>query len=238
MKKTIKLILISVFVLGLALIAKVQAQTLTDNEINSDICKQVVESYKKYTDAELSANVIALPFKNLQLPDGKVTFEAKSMNDKFMARDLKKINVYVDDKLVKTFNVPVEVKAYQDVLVATGFIDRERTLNSGLVMVKRVEVSNRLEYALTPKMLSKEIVAKKFFREGDIIDKRFVKMKPDVTRNELVKASFQSDNLTVEIEATAMEDGFIGDSITVENKDYRKIYRGKITGLNRVLIQM
>lgn len=238
MKQTVKLILIVIFILGLAFNAKVQAQTLTDQEINTDICKQVVENYKKYTDAELSATVIALPFKNLQLPDGNVSFEVKSMNDKFMARDLKKVNVYVNDKLVRSFNAPVEVKAYQDVLVATGFIDRERTLNSSLVTAKRMEVATRLEYALSPKMMSKEIVAKKFFKEGEVIDKRFVKMKPDVERNELVKASFQSDNLTVEIEAKALEGGFVGDYITVENKDYKKIYRGKITGVNRVVIQM
>lgn len=235
MKKIINLTLITILVLSAM---KVQAQTLSVDEVKSNICRQVVESNKKYTDADLTATVIALPFSTMSLPDGKVSYEVSSINDKFMARDLKKVNVYVNDKLAKTFNAPVDIKAYKDVLVASGFIERDRMINSSDTVVKKMEVANSLEYSITPAMLGKEIITKKTFREGEIIDKRFVKLKPDVQRNSEVMVSFTSDNMMIEFAGIALADGMIGDYISVENKKYKKVYRGKIIGENKILIQM
>lgn len=235
MKKIFNLILITI----LALCAvKVQAQTVSVDKIKSEISKQVVENYKKYTDAELSATVIALPFANMTLPEGKVSYSVSSSVDRFMARDLKKVNVSVNGNFVKTFNAPVDVKAYQNVLVAASFIQREQMLNSSSVLTKKMEVSNNLEYVLTPSMLDKEIVTKKTFREGEVIDKRFIKLKADVVRNCDVKAYYTSNNLMIEADATALSDGMLGDYISVVNKTNKKVFRGKIIDKDKVLIQI
>lgn len=234
MKKIISLTLI---ILALGAL-KVQAQILSANEVKAEICKQVVESNKKYTDAELSANVIALPFANLTLPDGKVRFEVTSNLNKFTARDLKKVNIYVNDKFARTFNAPVDTKAYRNVLVAREFIPREKSLTASLVVEKKMEVANNLDYVLTSEMLNTEIITKKTFSEGEIIDKRFVRLKPLVQRNDDVKACVSMNNLQIEFEATALADGMMGDYINIENKNLKKIYRGKIIGENKILIEM
>lgn len=235
MKKLLNLILIAILALGFL---KVQAQTLSSDEIKSSVTKQVVESYKRYTDAELKAKVIALPFQNLVLPDGKVTFVVTSTSDKFTARDLKKVNIYVNDKFERTFNVPVEVKAYQNVLVASGFIDREKMLNSNMVVTKKMEVSNNLEYILTSSLLEKDLITKKTFKDGEVIDKRFVKFRPDVQRNANVTLYFASDNLMVEMAAISLSDGMMGDYVNVENKNYKKTYTGKVIGENKVMVKI
>jgi len=235
MKKLFNLALITILALSAL---KVQARTLSSDEVKFDISKQVVESYKKYTDADLKVNVIALPFQNLSLPDGKITFLVTSNLDKFVARDLKKVCVYVNEKFVKTFNAPVEVKAYKDVLVASNFIERDKAITPSVVMTKKMEIAANLEYAISPDMLGKEIVTKKQFREGEILDKRFVKLRPDILRNANVKAYFSADNLMVELDGTALSDGMLGDYIGVENKNYRKVYTGKVIGENKVLIKI
>lgn len=217
---------------------KVQAQVLSANEVKTEICKQVVETNKKYTDASLTANVIALPFASLALPDGNVRFEVSSNLNKFMARDLKKVNIYVNDKFARTFNAPVDVKAYKEVLVAREFIQRDKALTASLVITKKMEVANNLEYTLTSDMLNNEIITKKTFREGEIIDKRFVKLKPVVQRNDDVKACVSMNNLQIEFEATALADGMMGDYINIENRTLKKIYRGKVIGENKILIEM
>ncbi len=235
MKKIFNLILITILALSAL---KVQARTLSCDEVNFNISKQVVESYKKYTDAELKANVIALPFQNLPLPEGKVSFVVKSTVDKFTARDLKKVSVYVNEKFVKTFNAPVEVKAYKDVLVASGFIERDKMLTSSMVETKKMELSTNLDYVLDSKMLGKDIVTKKAFREGEIIDRRFVKLRPDVQKNANVKAYFNTNGLMIEVEAIALSDGMLGEYIGLENKSYQKVYTGKVIGENKVLIEI
>ncbi len=235
MKKIINLALITILTLSAL---KVQARTFSSDEVKNEIVQQVIESYKKYTDADLKATVLAVPFRDLNLPQGNVRFEVTSNVDKFMARDLKKVNIYVNDKFVRTFNAPVDVKAYKNVLVASDFIAREKSLTRSMVQVKKMEVSYNLEYALTENMLGRDIITKKTFKEGEIIDKRFVKLRPDVQRNSEVTAFFKRDNILISVNAIALSEGMTGDYIGVENKGYKKIYTGKIIGENKVLIEM
>jgi len=235
MKKGVKLLLIMVLAFSQL---KANATVLNNMEVRKLISKQVVENYKKYTDAQVEVEVAGLPFKDLYLPDGKITFEVKQSADKFMARDLEKVFVYVNGKFVKTFNAPVVIKAYENVLVASCFINREEAIRADVISVKRMEISNTLNYPLKDKDLGKDMLAKKAFREGEVIDKRFVKMRPDVLRNSNVTVLFTSCDLTISIEATALSDGMNGENICIMNKNYNKVYTGKIIGENKVLVKI
>lgn len=233
-KKT-ALILIMIFAFAPL---KAQSAVMGTPEVKALIERQVLQNYKNYTDAQLDVTVLALPFKELLLPNGKVSFDVKPSMDKFMARDLEKVSVFVNGNLIRTFNAPVVVKAYQDVLVASGFINRDKEINANVVTVKRMEVSNTMGYPLKAESLGKDIITKKAFREGEIIDKRFVKLRPDVIRNAVVTVTFNSNDLNITTDATALSDGTIGDSICIMSKAYNKVYTGKITGENKVLVKI
>lgn len=235
MKKIFRLILIMALAFGSL---KAKAAILSNSEIKANIVKQVIENYKKYTDAQLDVEVVALPFRDLYLPDGKVSFIVTPSMDKFMARDLEKVSVCVNDSVVKTFNAPVVVKAWETVLVASCFINREERITPDVVTVKKVEISNTLMYPLRADAMGKDILAKKAFREGEIIDKRFVKLRPDVLRNSNVTVVFNTSNLTVSTEAIALSDGVIGDTICLMNKNYNRTYKGRVIGENKVLVKL
>lgn len=235
MKNIFKLSLIMILAFG-SLQAK--AVTYSSAEVKAEVAKQVYELNKNYTDADLSVEVVTLPFMELDLPNGKVTYQIKPTMEKFMPRDLEKVSVYVNGKLARTFNAPVVVKAYQDILVASGFINIGQRITPSNVIVKRVETSNTLGYQLKSESLGKELLAKKAFREGEVIDKRFVKLKPDVVRNAMVTVLFNTNNLTITTEAIALSDGMVGDSICMINKEYNRTYKGKIIGENKVLVKI
>jgi flagella basal body P-ring formation protein FlgA len=235
MKKTLRLILIILLAFGAI---KVDAQTIHDASVKSIISKQVVEHYKKYTDAQLSAEVVGLPFKDLDLPEGKVTFEVRPTSDKFVPRDLEKVLVYVNGSYIKTFNAPVVIKAYENVLVASCVITREQAVNQKVASIEKKEVSNHLAYALTQKDLSKDIVAKKYFAKGEVIDRRFVKLRPDILRNSEVTVFFSTNGLSISIDGKALSDGAIGDTICIMNKSYNRIYKGTVIGENKVLVKI
>jgi flagella basal body P-ring formation protein FlgA len=102
-----------------------------------------------------------------------------------------------------------------------------------------MEVSQQLDYILTQEMLNnKQIVTKKWFREGEIIDKRFVRMKPDVERNSEVQAYFKSNGVMIMVNGKALDDGMIGDYISVLNDKYKKTYKARVIGENKVLINI
>ena len=234
-KKVINLIFILVLLVGAS---KVEARTFSADEVKNIITKKVLSDYKKYTKAELEARVVALPFNSLNLPDGKVDFVLKEGIDKFQPRSLQSVTVKVDGKIVKVFNAPVVVKAFQNVLVASDFLPANKVLNSTCVEAKKIEVSNKMQYTLSADVLRKEIITKKPFKSGEVIDKRFVKLKPDVQRNAQVMAYFTNDKIMITVYATALSDGMLGDYIGLENKDYKRVYTGKVIGENKVLIEI
>lgn len=235
MKNTLKLFLIMILAFSSL---KANAVVYTDAQIKSDVARQVEQMYKNYTDAQVSVKVIGVPFKDIELPSGKVSYVIKPSAEKFMARDLEKVFVYVNNKYVKTFNAPIVVKAYEDVLVASSFINIGQQITTKNVIVKQVEVSNTIGYQLKSEALDREIMSKKAFREGEVIDKRFVKLKPDILRSANVTVLFNTNNLTVTTEAIALSDGVVGDNICLMSKNFNRTYRGTVIGANRVLVKL
>ncbi len=236
-KLIIKNLITAICLFGLGISAN--AQTVTSAQIKTQISNQLIQSYKKMTTGEVEVKIPATPFASIELPDGKITYKITNGADKIVPRDIKRIDIYVNDSFVRTLNLPAQTSVYKDVLVASDFIDREHAITRELTETKRADVSFSMDYVLTDKVLGKEISAKKAFRKGEIIDKRFVKMRPDVIRNGDVRIFFVSQGaVMVTIDGTAMADGMCGDYINVENKNYKKVYKGKIIGENRVLVNI
>ncbi len=218
----------------------VQAQTVTSADVKTQVAQILENSYKKMApNAEVEVKISATPFASLVLPDGNITYKIVQGGDKIIPRDIKRVDIYVNNAFVKTLNLPAQTSVYKDVLVASDFINREQTITNETAMVKRMDVSQRMDYVLTEKMFAKDMKAKKAFQKGEVIDKRFVKMKPDVERNSGVRIFFVSNGaVMVTIDGTAMADGMTGDYVNVENKNYKKVYTGKVIGENQVLVNI
>jgi len=226
-------LLMTITVLG------VNAQTVSSADVKTKVASQLAEAYKKNLNAEVEVKITGTPFSELQLPDGKVSYKVVQGGDRIVPRDIKRVDVYVNDAFVKTLNLPAQTSVYKEVLVAADFINREQSLTRENVLVKKIDISQKMDFVLAEAVLDKEISAKKAFLKGEVIDKRFVKMKPDVARNSDVRIFFVSKGaVMVTIDGTALADGMTGDYINVENRNYKKIYTGKVIGENRVLVNI
>lgn len=231
--------LLVTFLIILTGVLSANAQVLSSADVKASVAKILTENYKKMTDADVEVKVTGTQFAQLQLPDGAVNYKIVSGGDKIVPRDIKRVDVYVNGAFIKTLNLPVQTSVYKEVLVANDFINREQTLTKDNSLVKKMDVSMKMDYILTEKMLEKEITAKKAFQKGEVIDRRFVKMRPDVVRNGEVRIFFVSnDSVMVSVDGTAMSDGMCGDYIDVENKNYKKVYNGKVIGENKVLVNI
>lgn len=232
----------NIFIFAIALLSFVpvcQAQIIPASKIKVDVARMFENNYKKTVDGDVQVKITATPFADLQLPDGRITYRIANGGDKILPRDVKRVDVYVNGVYNRTLNLPAQTIVYKEVLVAKDQINREQTLTKDCTEVKKVDVSMRADYVLDGSMLEREITTKKIFQKGEIIDKRFVKMKPDVARNSEVRVFFVSNgSVMITIDGTAMSDGMLGDYINVENKNYKKVYNGKIIGENRVLVNI
>ena len=231
--------LLVTFLIILTGVLNANAQVLSSADVKASVAKILTANYKKMTDAEVEVKVTGTQFAQLQLPDGAVNYKIVSGGDKIVPRDIKRVDVYVNGAFIKTLNLPVQTSVYKEVLVANDFINREQALTKDNSLVKKMDVSMKMDYILTEKMLEKEITAKKAFQKGEVIDRRFVKMRPDVVRNGEVRIFFVSnDSVMVSVDGTALSDGMCGDYIDVENKNYKKVYNGKVIGENKVLVNI
>ena len=240
MSKANKIAYCLIALLPFIMVQPAEAQTITSAQIKAQIASQLTETYKKqYQDSDIQVKIMATPFAEIQLPDGKVTYKITQGADKIIPRDIKRVDVYVNDAFVRTLNLPAQTSVYKDVLVASDYINREQAITKETTEVKRIDVSMKMDYVLTDRVLEKEISAKKAFQKGELIDKRFVKMRPDVARNGDVRIYFVANGaVMITIDGTAMADGMYGDYVNVENKNYKKVYTGKVIGENRVLVNI
>lgn len=235
MKKVLSLI---VLIMVMMTSVKAEAQTLTVKQFENEISKQVIKTYKNYTDADLSVKILQVPFSTLNIRDGVVTYKVTSNNDKFMPRDVKKVEIFVNGKYERFMMIPVEVKAYKNVLVASEPINRESAITAMNTVMQRREVSNVLSNVITNSYLKRDVVSKKMYREGEIIDKRFLAARPDVARNQEIVALFKSSGVTISITAISQSEGNIGDYVMLKSPKYQRVYRGKVIAPNRVLVIM
>ncbi len=217
---------------------KANAAYISSDELKPIIEKSVIKNCKQYTDADIKVESITMPFRGIDVPAGSFRCEVSSNASRFMPRTLEKVSVYVNNNCVKTFNAAVLIKAYKNVLVASTTINREMLLNESIVKTERREVSNIIDSTMDKTSLNNEIIAKKYFVSGELIDKRFVKTKPEVMRNSLVTVLFNTNNLTITTDATALSNGAIGDDICIMNKNYNKVYKGRVIGQNKVLVKI
>ena len=115
----------------------VNAQTVTSAEIKSQIATQLETIYKKNTNADVEVKIIATPFAELQLPDGKITYKIVQGADKIIPRDIKRVDIYVNNAYIKTLNLPAQTSVYKEVLVAADFINREQAITRESTLVKK-----------------------------------------------------------------------------------------------------
>ena len=223
----------------LMLTSAAQAQVLTSNQIKNDVSQLFENHYKKTISGDIQVKITATQFSEIQLPEGKITYRITGGGDKILPRDIKRVDVYVNGNLARTLSLPAQTSVYKNVLVAKDFINREQMLTKDCTTVKKVDVAMKADYVLDESMLDKEITTRKIFQKDEIIDKRFVKMRPDVARNSEVRVFFVSNGaVMISIDGTAMSDGMTGDYINVENKNYKRVYNGKIIGENKVLVNI
>lgn len=221
--------------------AQVSANTISAEALKKDLLEVITKDYSQKTSAELDIKITMLPFQSITLPDGKITYEITNTSDNgnITSRDIKRINILVDNKLQRSISVPLMIKAYEEVLVAAEDISRDQPINSARIKLKKINIADKSNFVITKAMMNKEMMTKKEFKSGEFIDKRFIKVRPDVTRNTEVRIILNSDTgFQIAIDGIAKTDGTMGEYVTVENKMYNKTYTGKVIGENRVQVNI
>ena len=216
------------------------AQTLSADYIKSEVVKAVEKDMTSQGFTDVEVKVLGIPFQHLDLPEGKMKMViVQNQGAAYSKRCIKALRVYVGNTLIRSFGVPLEIKAYKTALVATKEIGIGKSINSSNVVLKKVEVDGNHTNLVGTNVLNGDIVATKFYREGQPIDRRFAKIRADVQKDEFVTVIFNMENnLSVSIKAKALVSGSKGDMVAVQNADNKKVYYGEVVNKNVVKVNI
>lgn len=234
--KTVFIILALVFAQNFVL-----AQTLDADYIETEVIKAVEKDMINKGFSDIDVKVLGIPFKSLELPDGQMRMViVENHGSGYSKRCIKALRIYVNNTLVRSFGVPLEIKAYTQALVATKEIGIGKSINASNVVLKKVEVDGNHQNLVNMSLLDgEEIVSSKFYRAGQPIDRRFSKIRSDVQKDEMVTVVFDmQNNLTVSIKGKALASGSKGDMVAVQNAENKKVYYGEIINKNIVKVNI
>lgn len=211
---------------------------LTQEKLTTSIEKQVISKLSKKVSGEIEAKALMLPVDGLTIPDGKLEIKVDLDNNNFAPKKYTMVTINVDGQKARKFPVPVALTLQQNVWVAADSIEKDKTLNEANITLEKKDITNNYALVVGADKNLADYVASRPIRAGEIIDKRCAAPKPDVFKNSIVSTIFDTGGVNVAIDATAMQNGVIGDSIRVRSEKYNKFYMGQIIGQNKVLVKI
>lgn len=215
------------------------ARTLSADAVKILATESIKSDLSVYKPDEVIVSITNFPADSITIPEGKVSVSVTSNSVGLNPKEFKKITVLVNKKPVKTFYAATSIKVLKTVPVARETITKDRAISFKSVEMKKVDVTRNINDILTAEDLSRGLVAKKMFYPSEIITKKYAVSRPDVLRNALVSVNFKSgEDLMIMVEGIALNQGNVGDTIQVRNKNYNRIYTGTIVGQNRVQIEI
>lgn len=211
---------------------KSELERIVIDQVTAQSAKQL----QKFGNCEIEVKVVNLSTEEIIKTAQKPIIKVESNFDKFMQYDIKKV-IIIDGMAKRSIPVNVKIAVYKDVLAAKEFITQFQLVNHSNTYIKRLDVANNIENVMDS--LPMVLVASKNITKDAPVLLTQTKEKPDIVRNSGVKIFFtQGDELTIELDGTAMKEGKLGDIITVKNTKYNRIYTATVVGENRVEVKL
>jgi len=134
----------------------------------------------------------------------------------------------------KNYFFRFHIDATLDVYKANLKIKKDKTINPKAT--RKETIIFKTLYSLPIYNLKKEVMAKQNIREDEIITLSMITPVPAVKKAEVVSCFIQDGAVRIEFSAKALQNGYIGDEITLKREDGRTI-KGVILRKNLVEIR-
>lgn len=184
---------------------------------------------EKYTEITIKAITV--------MPRGYI----KSLTDKYVVK-IQKNNylarsgtLYVKTTDNKKIFFDYQIEAEVSVYIARTKIKRRNEL-SLINCKKKSIILDKFDAMPIQKLQANMLESKHHIQEASIITLRDVEQLSIVKRDSIVSVILDEKNIAISFAAKALQDGKLGDTITIEKNDKKRL-KAKVIGKNRVEIQ-
>ncbi len=182
------------------------------------------EAFERFVDRQpdlSSSDVVISKFKvvrNSPVPAGDVDIQLLRKNNRPLSRYVRvKAVVSVDGIPVSNAEVSAWLDVFEPVVCAARDLPQGHVLKRTDLSVARRNISKNMDEVVKHAGRLVGFMAKRTIRKGDMVKHWMVEKKPVIKRGDQVTILVESGLLRVTIPGKALDDGFAGETVSVEN---------------------
>jgi len=137
-----------------------------------------------------------------------------------------------------SLHVPLELKAYESVIVAARPILRGQIITAGNLMAEEREVTRLNQGYFSEPHLVVGSIAKRNIPTHRVILPRSLSTPKLVNKGEHISIEARSSGLSIKAMGIALADGSLGDLIQVKNTKTKRVVEGRISAAGQVTINL
>jgi flagellar basal body P-ring formation protein FlgA len=183
--------------------------------------QEAFEQFLSHQPELVNSEVVISKFKVLRngpVSDGDVDIQLIRTNNRPLSRLIRlKAVVSVDGVPENNAQISAWLDVFKEVACAARNLEQGRVLKPSDFYLERRNVSRDMDEAVSDTGRLAGLMAKHNFRKGDMLKHWMVEKKPVVQRGDQVTILVESGLLRVTIPGKVLDDGFAGETVSVEN---------------------
>ena len=197
---------------------------VSKEQIREIVTQEVKKRYEAFDDVKIT---IRTRLKDVFIPKGKASFTLQQIgkNKQIGGYTTWKLQLRLDQKVVKQVLVRVKVDVTDEVMVAKGKIQKGRSIESSdLVKIRKDISKERWNYQIQPDLLVGQ-TARRDILKNEQLRSRLVEAPTVLQKGSPVRLVYKTNNLFLTNIAIALRSGKKGDLIPVRTvKSKKTIY--------------
>ena len=211
------------------------AFSLTADVLVAELEKQVAKHFAAEGELKIS---IARTWPDLRLPekDWIVTiaeWPIGGLGSSFVVR----IRVVSGNETIVEGQLPLRAQLWQDVWFSTTQLERGQALDRNSLTSQKADVLRERIPLVPANAEPSTLEICQAVGPGRALTRRDVTIRPLIRKGQLVEVFAKSGSFGVRMKALALENGAVGDLITLRNVESQKIFNGHVTHDSKVQVQ-
>ncbi|MBC3875067.1 flagellar basal body P-ring formation chaperone FlgA [Undibacterium flavidum] len=214
-------------------------------ELSSTLIGQTAQSHLRTWLTQQSdraeMKLVRVP-KSLQVPEGEVEIKPHpfSQSMTLQKRMTVWLEVWTNQRFVRLVPVEFEVGAFKNAYVF------DQSLNKDAILSKSNLVKTELDLTIAPRdvVLEEKLLdaaplrVKQSMKKGDTLTARAMELKPVAIRGEWLTLIASTGAILVESKVEALQDGAMGQWITVRAKDSKEVLKARVIAAGKVEVTL
>lgn len=219
-----------------------ESRRIAPSSLEAGIRKLICENLKKKdlpveNRIKITFNPVVRDVLSLTEPPFRFTIIPQNKNTNFVGLVGLKVSIYRNNQLVKIVPILAQISLEAKVLVTKRKINSKALISKNDVTWSWKKL-NRIRNKLVIKESDLlENRAKRVIPEGAILTANLLEPVPLVKRGQLVTAVYNKSGLEIKTVGKALKTGLKGEIIPVRNERSKNVFRGKVIGTARVLVE-